>query len=498
MSSLAPAAEVAIVGAGAMGTGIAQVAAKYGHRVHIFDNRIGAADAAQQRIGDALRKLASKGKLDSSEAEAAAARIVPVHALGDLVSAKLVVEAIVEDLDVKRKMFRDLEVVVTPEAVLASNTSSFSITSLAAGMKHPGRIVGMHFFNPAPILPLVEVVSGLATDRAVAQLVYDTAKAWGKIPVHATSTPGFIVNRCARPFYGEGLRILQENAADPATIDAVMREAGAFRMGPFELMDLIGLDVNFSVTKSIWEAYFHDPRYAPSPIQAELVAGGRIGRKSGRGFYEHAADARKPLPATEGACGRPSNVTTVGAGPLIDGLHERIAAAGIGVERKSASGPAHFVVDGMILAPSDGRPASAIAGNVVVYDLAFDYRTCTRLAVARSAGCSDAAYGTAVGALQAAGIAVSEIGDAAGLVVMRTVAMLANEAADAVSQDVASARDVDLAMRNGLNYPIGPLAWADAIGLGHVRAVLANLSAHYGDPRYRTSPLLRRSRPLVE
>jgi len=252
------------------------------------------------------------------------------------------------------------------------------------------------------------------------------------------------------------------------------------------------------VTKSIWEAYFHDPRYAPSPIQAELVAGGRIGRKSGRGFYEHAADARKPLPATEGACGRPSNVTTVGAGPLVDGLHERIAAAGIGVERKSASGPAHFVVDGMILAPSDGRPASAIAGNVVVYDLAFDYRTCTRLAVARSAGCSDAAYGTAVGALQAAGIAVSEIGDAAGLVVMRTVAMLANEAADAVSQDVASARDVDLAMRNGLNYPIGPLAWADAIGLGHVRAVLANLSAHYGDPRYRTSPLLRRSRPLVE
>ena len=496
--TLPPGAEVAVVGAGAMGTGIAQVAAQAGHQVHVFDTRMGAADAAQEQIRETLRKLASKGKLDASEAEAAAARVVPVHALGDLVSARLVVEAIVEDLDVKRKMFRDLEVVVAQDAVLASNTSSFSITSLAAGMKHPSRIVGMHFFNPAPILPLVEVVSGLATDRAVAELVYDTARAWGKIPVHAKSTPGFIVNRCARPFYGEGLRILQENAADPATIDAVMREAGAFRMGPFELMDLIGLDVNFSVTKSIWEAYFHDPRYAPSPIQAELVAGGRIGRKSGRGFYEHAADARKPLPATEGACGRPSNVTTVGAGPLIDGLHERIAAAGIGVERKSASGPAHFVVDGMILAPSDGRPASAIAGNVVVYDLAFDYRTCTRLAVARSAGCSDAAYGAAVGALQAAGIAVSEIGDAAGLVVMRTVAMLANEAADAVSQDVASARDVDLAMRNGLNYPIGPLAWADAIGLGHVRAVLANLSAHYGDPRYRTSPLLRRSRPLVE
>jgi len=498
MSSLAPAAEVAIVGAGAMGTGIAQVAAKYGHRVHIFDNRIGAADAAQQRIGDALRKLASKGKLDSSEAEAAAARIVPVHALGDLVSAKLVVEAIVEDLDVKRKMFRDLEVVVTPEAVLASNTSSFSITSLAAGMKHPGRIVGMHFFNPAPILPLVEVVSGLATERAVADLVYETAKAWGKVPVHAKSTPGFIVNRCARPFYGEALRLLLENAAEATTIDAVMREAGGFRMGPFELMDLIGLDVNFAVTKSVWEAYFHDPRFAPSILQAELVAGGRLGRKSGRGFYDYAADARKPSPATESAKPRPSKITAVGDGTLVDGLRERFASAGLAVERRKASGPAHFVVEGGILAPSDGRTASSIARDAVVYDLAFDYGSCTRLAVASAAGCSDAAYAAAVGALQAAGIAVSRIGDAAGLVVMRTVAMLANEAADAVNQDVASARDVDLAMRNGVNYPVGPLAWADAIGVDHVRTVLTNLAAHYGDPRYRTSPLVMRVERLTD
>ena len=262
-SPLPPAADVAVVGAGAMGAGIAQIAAQYGHRVRLFDTRMGAADTAKQQIGDTLRKLAGKGKLDPADAEAAAARIVPVHALGDLVSARLVVEAIVEDLDVKRKTFRDLEVVVAPDAVLASNTSSFSITSIAAGMKLPGRIAGMHFFNPAPIMPLVEVVSGLATVRGVADLVYDTAKAWGKVPVHAKSTPGFIVNRCARPFYGEGLRLLLENAADAATIDAVVREAGGFRMGPFELMDLIGLDVNFAVTKSVWEAYFQDPRYTP-------------------------------------------------------------------------------------------------------------------------------------------------------------------------------------------------------------------------------------------
>ncbi len=479
-ASLPPTADVAVVGAGAMGAGIAQVAAQAGHRVRLFDTRMGAADNAKQQIAEALRKLAGKGKLDPAEAEAAAARVVPVHALGDLVSAKLVIEAIVEDLEVKRKTLRELEVVVDVDAVLASNTSSFSITSLAAGMKHPARIAGMHFFNPAPILPLVEVVSGLATDPAVAKLVYATAKAWGKIPVHAKSTPGFIVNRCARPFYGEALRLLLENAADAATLDAVMREAGGFRMGPFELMDMIGLDINYAVTKSVWEAYFHDPRYTPSILQSELVAGGFLGRKSGRGFYDYAPGAAKPMPATESGC----------EGPAIDRLRSQLADA-----RTVAVGDA-------VLVASDGRTASAIAAeighrNVVAYDLAFDYATCTRLAVARAEGCSDAAFASVVAALQAAGIAVSCLADVAGLAVLRTVAMLANEAADAVNQGIASANDVDLAMRNGVNYPRGPLAWADAIGVARVRTVLANMLAQCGDTRYRTSPLIARKERLV-
>jgi 3-hydroxybutyryl-CoA dehydrogenase len=493
MSGLPPGAEVAIVGAGAMGAGIAQIAAQAGHRVHVFDNRMGAADAAKKQIGDTLAKLATKGKIDASAAEAATSRIVPVHMLGDLVSAKLVVEAIVEDLEVKRKVLRELEVIVAPTAVIASNTSSISITSLAAGMKHPGRIVGMHFFNPAPILPLVEVVSGLATDRATADLVYDTARAWGKVPVHAKSTPGFIVNRCARPFYGEALRLLMERAADPATLDAVMREAGNFRMGAFELMDLIGLDVNFAVTRSVWEAYFHDPRYAPSILQQELVAGGYLGRKSGRGYFDYAEGAAKPVPATEAPGPKPARIGIAGEGAFA-ALRERIAAAGVGTD-----GPP-------LLFPSDGRTATELAmgmstSDVVVYDLALDYRSCTRLAVARADSCSDQAFAAAVGALQAAGIAVSRVDDVAGLVVMRTVCMLANEAADAVSQHIASAIDVDLAMRNGVNYPRGPLAWADAIGVAHVEAVLRNLEAHYGDPRYRRSPLIARRRatamPLV-
>ena len=492
--------EVGVIGAGAMGAGIAQIAAQAGHRVHLFDTRMGAADQAKAKIGQTLAALAAKGKLAAADADAAAARIVAVHALGDMVSAALVVEAIVEDMEAKRKLLGDMEVIVTPAAILASNTSSLSITGLQAGMKHPGRIVGMHFFNPAPVLPLVEVVSGLGTDPAIAAAIYATAKAWGKVPVHAQSTPGFIVNRCARPFYGEALRLLNERAADPATIDAVMREAGAFRMGPFELMDLLGHDVNFAVTKSVWEAYFHDARFTPSVLQQELVAAGHLGRKSGRGFYTYGPDAAKPLPQTEPPQPRPRQIRAAGTSPLTAGLRERWADAGLAVAvapADAAIAPSYFVVDDVLLVPSDGRTATAIAATsghpqLVVYDLAFDYRTCTRLALARADQCPESALAAACGALQAAGIAASRLDDVAGLAAMRIVAMLANEAADAVTQGIANAGDVDLAMMNGVNYPRGPLGWAEAVGLPHVCAVLRHLAAHYGGDRYRLSPLLAR------
>ena len=493
-------AEVAVVGAGAMGAGIAQIAAQAGHRVHLFDNRMGAADEAKAKIGETLAMLAAKGKLPKAAADAAAGRIVAVHALGDMVSARLVVEAIVEDLEVKRKLFRELEVIVEPDAILASNTSSLSITALQAGMKHPGRIVGMHFFNPAPILPLVEVVSGLATDRAVAEVVHATARAWGKVPVHAASTPGFIVNRCARPFYGEALRVLQDGAADPATIDAIMREAGGFRMGPFELIDLIGADVNFAVTRSVWEAYFHDPRFTPSVLQQEMVAAGFLGRKTGRGYYAYGSDAPRPQPRTEPAQPAPTHIGIAGEGPLVAGLAARLAATGASVAALPADpsvGPAFIAVGDALLVPTDGRTATERAtqgeqANLVVYDLAFDYATCPRLAIACADTCSPAAASAAIGALQAAGIAVSRVDDVAGLVVMRTLAMLANEAADAVTQGIASAGDIDLAMRNGVNYPRGPLAWADAVGIAHVCTVLRHLRDQYGSERYRSAPLLAR------
>jgi 3-hydroxybutyryl-CoA dehydrogenase len=499
MAALPASATVAIFGAGAMGAGIAQVAALAGHRVQLFDARINGAEEAKRRIAQALESLAAKGRIDAELARAAAARVEAVHALGDVVSAKLVIEAIVEDLEAKRELFRELEVVVAPDAILASNTSSLSVTALAAGLSRPSRVVGMHFFNPAPVLPLVEVVSGLSTDREVAQTIHDTASAWGKTPVHATSTPGFIVNRCARPFYAEALRLLAERAADAATLDAVMREAGGFRMGPFELMDLIGHDVNLAVTRSVWEAYFQDPRFTPSPLQQELVAAGYLGRKAGRGFYEYADGAPAAAPRTEAPRPPPQRIVSYGDLGPASVLVDRIAALGVPVDRQAARPPfpsGVIAAGGAWLALSNGRTATERgadgARDLVLFDLALDYHATTRLAVSRADSCSDAAYGAAVGVLQAAGIAVSPIDDVAGLPVVRTVVMLANEAADAVVQGIASAADVDLAMQKGVNYPRGPLAWGDEIGCGFVRDVLVNLMRHYGETRYRLSPLIAR------
>jgi 3-hydroxybutyryl-CoA dehydrogenase len=497
-------AEVGIIGAGAMGAGIAQIAAQAGHRVCLFDTRMGAADSARERIAETLRALAAKGKLEPTEADAAASRITAVHALGDFVSARLIVEAIVEDLAAKRNLFRELEVVVAPDTILASNTSSISITALAAGLKHAGRVAGMHFFNPAPLMPLVEVISGLATEPAVAEVVHATALAWGKTPVAARSTPGFIVNRCARPFYAEALRLLGERAADPATLDAIVREAGGFRMGPFELMDLIGLDINVAVTRSVWDAFFHDPRFTPSVLQHEMVAAGYLGRKTGRGFYDYGTGAVKPAPSTEPPAPAPKKIVRHGDLRMGATLAARMAASGISVGAASADprfpqGVLHMESGdgGVWLAPSDGRTATAIAAgagtrDIVTFDLAFDFAHCVRLAVARADTCSDTAYSAVPGALQACSIAVSRVDDVAGLVVLRTVAMLANEASDAAAQGIARAADIDLAMQKGVNYPSGPLAWADALGPAFVRDVLRNLAAHYGEDRYRLSPLIAR------
>lgn len=376
--------KIAVIGAGTMGSGIAQVAAQAGHPVVLFDTRGEAVDKALVGLRKTLHRLVEKGKLTAEQADGIHGRITPASDLKDLAGSGLVIEAIIEDLGIKKKLFAELEGIVAGDAVLATNTSSLSVTAIAGGLKHPERMVGLHFFNPAPLLPLVEVVPGLATAPNLGSRMVTLMTAWGKVPVLCKDTPGFIVNRVARPFYGESIRIYEEGIADMPTIDAALKGAG-FRMGPFELMDLIGNDINFTVTKTVWEAFFFDPRYKPSFTQQRQVESGRLGRKSGRGYYKY---------GEEQAQGQDSSVKSI-----------------------------------------DPALSSSI--------------------------------------------------------IERILAMLINEAADALFWQVASAKDIDLAMTKGVNYPKGLLAWADEQGAAHWLAVLEKLQDEYGEDRYRPSPLLK-------
>jgi 3-hydroxybutyryl-CoA dehydrogenase len=494
MTALNINARIAVIGAGAMGAGIAQVAAQAGHTVLLLDNRPGAAAQAIEGIGRQLGKRVDNGKLSAESRSATLARLVAVEAIEALADCALVIEAIVENLEVKRALFRQLEEICGERCILASNTSSLSITSIAAQLNHPQRVLGLHFFNPAPVMALVEIVSGLASDPALAACLYDTAKAWGKKPVHTRSTPGFIVNRVARPYYAESLRLLQEGAADCPTLDALMRDAGGFAMGAFELTDLIGHDVNYAVTCSVFDAYYGDTRFLPSLIQKELVDAGRLGRKSGHGFYSYAEGAVRPQPITFNSEQPVETCVIEGDLGIANSLIPRLREHQMEVIQRDGQGLLR--VGDAVLALSDGRMTCQRAKedglrNLILLDLAFDYSKSSRIAISYAAGIEPSALEQGVALLQRAGFTVSVLSDSPALAVLRTVAMLANEAADAVLQGVASAADIDLAMRAGVNYPQGPLAWADAIGLEHVLKVLENLQASYGEERYRPSLLLR-------
>jgi 3-hydroxybutyryl-CoA dehydrogenase len=455
---------VGVIGAGTMGAGIAQLAASVGHHVLLYDFD-GAAEKGKARIGKGLNGLVSRGKMTKAEVDALLGRITVASALEDLAGVALVVEAIVEDLEVKRSLFGQLEGIVAEDASLASNTSSISLTSIARGLKRPERFLGMHFFNPAPVMKLVEVISGVATAPAVAATVFATAEAWGKFPVHARSTPGFIVNRVARPCYAAALRLYEEQVADPATLDALLTEGGGFRMGPFALIDLIGADVNYTVNLSIFNAFYNDPRFRPSVLQLELVNSGRFGRKSGRGFYDYTDGAEMPRPATV----------------LVD-------------DTAGATDIASGQIDNVLIMTTRGRTARAearaVGRPVILHDLFIDGTT-KRLGFAVSPGVPDSVKARFVAALNAQGVAATALVDWPGLVVMRTVAMLANEGFEAVMQGVGSEESIDLAMRYGANYPKGPVAWAREIGSARILAVLDALLEATGDPRYRASFRLR-------
>lgn len=492
-SGLEPGHPVAVIGAGAMGRGIAMVAAAAGHEVLLYDAVSTAAADAFETIRATYSKLVERGKLEESEVDRRLARIKPIPAISGAAGAALVIEAVIEDFDAKRDLFRQLESTVAGDTILATNTSSLSVTALGATLSSPERFAGMHFFNPAAVMPLVEIVRGVATQSRVAQALVDVARSWGKVPVTCGSSPGFIVNRVARPFYGEAMRLFAECAATPATIDALMKESGGFRMGPMELTDLIGQDVNFAVSCSVYEGFFHDQRYQPSQVQQDLVFAGRLGRKTGHGFYDYSNDAPAAEPDTAEACAAPTHVRICGDLGPANVLPDLCIDAGIEVSREEGAGD--ILLGNLRLKMTDGSLAAEHTGSgtsTVLFDLALDYGKADRIGVAFPDGLSAEHRSIAVGFFQALGKTVSVIDDVAGLVVMRTVAMLINEAVDALYRSVATAEDIETAMTKGVNYPIGLLEWADQLGAERILEVIENLGRINPDGRYRASPLLRR------
>ncbi|MBN0043366.1 3-hydroxyacyl-CoA dehydrogenase [Streptomyces actuosus] len=488
MTALDLSSPVAVVGTGTMGQGIAQVALVAGHPVRLYDAAPGRAREAADAIGVRLDRLVAKDRLTGADRDAARARLTPAENLADLADCALVVEAVLERLDVKQELFRALEEIVHDDCLLATNTSSLSVTAIGGALRNPGRLVGLHFFNPAPLLPLVEVVSGFATDVTSATRAYETARAWGKTPVACADTPGFIVNRIARPFYAEAFAVYEAQGADPATIDAVLRESGGFRMGAFELTDLIGQDVNESVTHSVWQSFFQDVRFTPSLAQRRLVESGRLGRKSGHGWYDHRAGADRPEPHTAEPQQPPAYVVAEGdLGPASE-LLAMIREAGIRVREEDEDNGTRLVLPGGgQLALADGQ-TSVEFRDVVYFDLALDYRRATRIALSASQDTSPQTLAEATGLFQALGKDVSVIGDVPGMIVARTVARIVDLAHDAVAKGVATEEDIDTAMRLGVNYPLGPFEWSRRLGRNWAYALLDDL--HLRDPSGRYAPSL--------
>lgn len=476
---------VCVVGAGTMGRGITQVALQAGHRVSLVDPSQEQLDAA---LADIRKRLA---KRHPQIASALPDHVTTARAVTDLEpnASTIVIEAASENLAIKHQVLTQGHEHFGADTILATNTSSLSITEIAAGTPAPQRVVGMHFFNPVPVMKLVEVVNGLETAPEVADIVTDLAQTWGKSVARVRSAPGFIVNRVARPFYGEALRLLEEGSASAAVIDEALRAAGSFRMGPFELMDLIGTDVNFTVTKTVWQAMNYDNRYAPSQIQNELVLAGRFGRKSGRGFHSYEGEDQ-PTPEALPVGPSPEGVIVHGRDDQLRAIIDRARVMTYG-GRADGRGSIELP-DGTQVVVTRGRTAadesSALGSPVVVIDRCLDPTTTDALAASSS---NTESLEDAAALLGAAGIRTLATKDLPGLVVARVVSMLINEAWEAQHVGIASATDIDTAMKLGTNYPVGLFEWCDRWSAATVLGLLDTLNEQYRDPRYRASYALR-------
>lgn len=487
---------VAVIGAGAMGRGIAQVCAQAGLQTLLFDARDGAVAEAIAVVDKGLDGQVAKGRMSTDDKASVLQRLRPMASLADAAPAGLVIEAIVEDLAVKRELFRALEKHLGADAVIATNTSSLSVTEIAAGYERPARVGGLHFFNPPPVMKLVEVIGGLRSDPALVDALVAFALRIGKQPIVATDTPGFVVNHAGRAYGPEALRIVAQGIASPREVDILMKEAAGFRMGPFELFDLIGADITHAVMESIFARYYDEPMYQPSAQLAVRVAGGLLGRKTGRGFYDY-ADAPKTSAPTILVAPRPKPASVWIADE--DGGAELAALLNsAGIQATVGGAPSAHAVN--IVTPL-GEDCTGAAlrlkldpGRTVAVDMVGRFKG--RYTVMKNPLTAPDALGATVAALAATGAPVTAINDSIGFVVQRLLAMIVNVGSRIAELRVAAPADIDTAVELGLNYPRGPLALGDLLGPARVLAVLDHMQAATHDPKYRATAWLRRRAAL--
>ena len=486
---------VAIVGTGAMGRGIAQIAAQAGSQVYLFDSKQGAASSARQEINVQWEKLSAKGRISPEQLQQYQGQLHVAESLSDLAGCQLVIEAIVENLEAKRALFRDLESVVGAGCVLASNTSSLSITAIAASCARPDRVAGYHFFNPVPLMKVVEVIAGLATAPETCSALSDYARQIGHTPVAAQDTPGFIVNHAGRGYGTEALRIVSEGVADFATIDRILKDQVGFKLGPFELLDLTGLDVSHPVMESIYRQYYDEARYRPNVITAQRLAGGMLGRKTGQGFYRYEGQQAQwpPEPPVPQIHEMPPVWVSSRAARRAE-LYQLLKDLGASIETGASPSPQALTLvaplgfDVTTVAVVERLDPSRTVGIDMLVDDASTKRRVLATNPATRADMRDAAHSL----FSRDGKAVSVIRDSGGFVTQRVVATIVNIATDICQQGICSPRDLELAVTLGLGYPMGPLAMGDRYGPTNVLEVLFNMQTVYGDQRYRPSPWLRR------
>jgi len=491
---------VGIVGAGAMGRGIAQIAAQAGLRVYLYDTAQAALASARDTLQQTWDKLVQKGKLEASQAGAALEALVLCEDLAQLRECDLVIEAIVERLDVKQNLFRQLEDIVAADCILASNTSSLSITAIASACGRPSRVAGYHFFNPVPLMKVVEVIDGLRSDPAAGDALADLARRMGHTPVRAKDMPGFIVNHAGRGLNTEGLRVLQEGVASCAQVDAIMTEQAGFRMGPFELMDLTGLDVSHPVMESIYRQFFDEPRFRPSPLTSVRLAGGLLGRKTGQGFYAYVDGKKQVEPETPPP--KVAELPEVWVSPARPEARAVVVELLLGMGARVQDG-AQPGEDALIVVTPCGEDATTAACDqgldarrTIAVDTLHGLPAGRRRTLMATPLTEPRWRDAAAAQFAADGAPVTMIQDSPGFVAQRIVATIVNIACEIAQQGIATPEDIDRAVALGLGYPKGPLALGDALGAARIVEILRNIVRVTGDMRYRPSLWLQRRAQL--